>query len=70
MVAQEMYSYQQQVILAYNTIISSYLITMKGSSWSQTSLPNGAWLSIVVDSTGTNLAAVQSQGYIWTSTSG
>ena len=35
-----------------------------------TSAPYGTWMSIVSDSTGQNLAAVQSNGYIYKSSSG
>ena len=42
-----------------------------GGTWSQTSAPNGCWVGITIDSTGTYLVAVQfNNGYIYTSTSG
>ncbi len=40
-----------------------------GGIWLQTSAPIGDWYSIASDSTGKYLAAVQYQGYIYTSTS-
>ena len=48
------------------------IIIIGGSSWSLTSAPNGNWISIASDSTGTYLAAVQGtgNGNIYTSTSG
>ena len=45
-------------------------MTLGGFAWSQTSAPSVYWYSIASDSTGQYLAAVQQEGYIYTSTSG
>jgi len=55
-------------IIIFTTII--IIINIEGSAWTQTSAPNGDWLSIASDSSGKYLAAVQLAGYIYTSSSG
>ena len=53
------------------------IITVGGSTWTQTSAPPAYWVSIASDSTGQYLVAVQKNssavppgGYIYTSSSG
>ena len=50
--------------------LANITITTGDGIWTQTSAPFGSWHSIASDSTGQLLAAVQNDGYIFTSASG
>ena len=58
------------LIVIIITIMIIIIIIIGGNTWDQTIAPYGDWYSITSDSTGQYLAAVQLDGYVYTSTSG
>ena len=58
------------VVLLVLVSSSLLLILLGGNAWSQTSARSAKWYAIASDSIGSNLAAVQNPGDIYTSSSG